>query len=61
MIISDNLSVIPHPSLQICMILSSFYFFRKNISCISDRKMNAAGRVNIIVLDKTGTLTEENL
>ena len=47
------------------MTFGSFYFHwnlsNKNISCISDKRMNASGRTNIIVLDKTGTLTEEGL
>jgi cation-transporting ATPase 13A2 len=63
--IFDNLTIILPPSLPICMTFTSFYFHynlnKKKISCISDHRMNAAGRVNIIVLDKTGTLTEEGL
>jgi magnesium-transporting ATPase (P-type) len=44
------------------MTFTTFYFHynlnKKKISCISDKRMNAAGRVNNIILDKTGTLTE---
>jgi cation-transporting ATPase 13A3/4/5 len=63
--ILDDLTIIIPPILPICMTFTSFYFHMnlniKNISCISDKRMNAAGRSNIIVLDKTGTLTEEGL
>ena len=61
----DDLTVVIPPILPICMTMTSFYFhinlMRKKISSISDIRMNAAGRMNIIILDKTGTLTEEGL
>jgi cation-transporting ATPase 13A2 len=61
----DYLTIIIPPILPLCMTFTTFYFHarlsRKNISCISEQRMNAAGRVNVIVLDKTGTLTEEGL
>jgi cation-transporting ATPase 13A2 len=61
----DLLTVIIPPILPICMTFTTFYFHynlgKKKISCISDKRMNAAGRVNNIILDKTGTLTEEGL
>lgn len=61
----DNITIIFPPSLPICMTFTSFYFHwnlsNKNISCIDDKRMSASGRTNIIVLDKTGTLTEEGL
>jgi magnesium-transporting ATPase (P-type) len=63
--IIDDLTVVIPPILPICMTFTSFYFhinlMRKNIFSISDIRMNAAGRMNIIILDKTGTLTEEGL
>jgi magnesium-transporting ATPase (P-type) len=63
--ILDLLTVIFPPSLPICMTFSAYYFHyslnKRGISCISDYRMNAAGRVNIVILDKTGTLTEEGL
>lgn len=34
---------------------------RKQIYCISPPRVNVSGRVNIMVLDKTGTLTEDGL
>jgi cation-transporting ATPase 13A2 len=59
------LTVILPPTLPISLTFTNFYFDlnlnRNNISCISEKRMNAAGKVNILVLDKTGTLTEEGL
>lgn len=61
----DTLTVIFPASLPITMTFTAFYFHynlnKQDISCISDSKLNAAGLVNIIILDKTGTLTEEGL
>jgi cation-transporting ATPase 13A3/4/5 len=61
----DSLTVILPPTLPISLTFTSFYFHlnlnRNLISCISEFRMTAAGRVNIFVLDKTGTLTEEGL
>jgi magnesium-transporting ATPase (P-type) len=61
----DNITIIFPPAMPICMTFTSFYFHwnlsNKNISCIDDKRMSASGRTNIIVLDKTGTLTEEGL
>ena len=63
--ILDCLTVILPPTLPICLTFTSFYFNftlkKKGISCISDEKMSAAGKVNVVVLDKTGTITEEGL
>ena len=59
------MTVIFTPALPISLIFTTFYFFwnldRNQISCLSEKRMNAAGKVNILVLDKTGTLTEEGL
>jgi magnesium-transporting ATPase (P-type) len=61
----DSLTIVLPPTLPISLTFTSFYFHlnlnRKFISCISDFRMTAAGRVNIFVLDKTGTLTEQGL
>lgn len=61
----DNLTVILPPSLPICLIIGSYFFnsrlIKKNITCIDDNRILSAGLVNIIILDKTGTLTEESL
>lgn len=60
-----NLVIIMPPTLPICTTFTSFYFQynlkKKRISCVEDSKMTIAGRINTIVLDKTGTLTEEGL
>ena len=59
------LTVIFPPTLPISLTFTTFYFHlnlnRNKISCLSEKRMNAAGKVNILVLDKTGTLTEEGL
>jgi len=61
----DMLTVIMPPTLHICMSLASFYYNeilrKKNITCLSEKRLNAAGKVNIVVLDKTGTLTTDGL
>jgi len=53
------------PSLPICISYTCFYFQyklgNKNIKCLSDLRIYSAGRVNILILDKTGTLTEDDL
>lgn len=53
------------PTLPICFIFICFYFQyklgNKNIKCLSDTRLYAAGRVNILILDKTGTLTEDEV
>lgn len=59
------MTVIFPPTLPISLSFTTFYFHlnlnRNKISCLSEKRMNAAGKVNILVLDKTGTLTEEGL
>ena len=51
------------PTYIIIIVFTSFYFQYKlnqgNIACTSEVRINAAGKINIIVLDKTGTLTED--
>ena len=51
------------PTFVIVIVFTSFYFQYKlnqsDISCTSALRLNAASKVNIVVLDKTGTLTEE--
>lgn len=63
--IIDLITVVIPPNLQICMSVTSIYFNeilkKKNITCLSEKRMTAAGKVNVIVLDKTGTLTEDGL
>jgi cation-transporting ATPase 13A2 len=59
------LTVVIPPSLYICIRYTSFYFtemlYKNNITCLSEKRLNAAGKVNTIVLDKTGTLTEDGI
>ncbi len=61
----DLLTLIIPPTLQICMNVASLYFNEilkmRDITCLSEKRLNAAGKVNIIVLDKTGTLTSDGL
>ncbi len=63
--IFDNITVVFPPTLPICLTFASFYFHwnlsKKKISCIDDRRMIASGKTSTILLDKTGTLTEEGL
>jgi len=53
------------PNILINVVFTTFYFQYKlgnsDISCTSELRINAAGKVNYLVLDKTGTLTEEGL
>ena len=64
-IILRTMTIIFTPTLPISLTFTTFYFYlnlnRNKISCLSEKRMNAAGKVNILVLDKTGTLTEEGL
>ena len=43
------------------MFFGIFRLQKKRIFCISDQKINEAGRVNVMCFDKTGTLTEDGL
>ena len=56
------LTIIIPPILYITLTLSSNKYKNslksQNIQCINKDKINAAGKANIICLDKTGTLTE---
>ena len=61
----DNISIIFPPSLIISIEFGRFYHCMKlrnhNIYSIFENKIELAGKVDIIVLDKTGTLTESTL
>lgn len=61
----DNITVVLPPTLPICISFSRLYFNKKlkekNISCVIEEKIDLAGQVDVIVLDKTGTLTESQL
>ena len=59
------ITILIPPSLPICFTFIVFYFQyklgNKNIKCLSDLRLYAAGRVNVLILDKTGTITEDDL
>jgi len=61
----DIFTIIVPPHLHICMSVISIYFndiLKLNqITCLSEKRINVAGKVNTIVLDKTGTLTTDRL
>jgi cation-transporting P-type ATPase 13A2 len=41
-----------------------YFWFRlkkKNITCLHPSKINTVGKINIVALDKTGTLTQDSL
>jgi len=61
----DLVTVIIPPGLHISMNVISVYFNEalkhKHITCLSEKRLNAAGKVNTVVLDKTGTLTTDGL
>ena len=60
-----NLSILFPPTLIFCINFGRFHFRKKledkNIQCMIDKKIDVAGRIETIILDKTGTLTESNL
>ena len=59
------LTIIISPCLSICInlccILFHFKLQKRGISCISNDKLLTSGRVDTVILDKTGTLIEEEL
>ena len=59
----DSLTIILPPALFISLSYSTFCYKnslkRRNIQCVDKDKITAAGKANIICLDKTGTLTED--
>ena len=61
----DNISIILPPILIISIEFGRFYHCMKlrnhNIYSIFEHKIELAGKIDIIVLDKTGTLTESTL
>lgn len=67
-IITESLSIfslpIP-PELPVAMSIGTIFALNKlktkGISCINSSCINIAGQVKIVVLDKTGTITEEGL
>lgn len=59
----DSLTIILPPTLFISLSYSTHCYKRslrrRKIKCVDKDKITAAGKANIIVLDKTGTLTED--
>ena len=64
-VIFRMLLIILPPILPISSTFTSFFFQynlrKKSINCVDDTKIPLSGQINTIVLDKTGTLTEEDL
>ena len=61
----DLVTIAVPPTLPAAMTIgTTFSLYRlkkKGIYCISPPRVNVSGRVNVMVLDKTGTLTEDGL
>ncbi len=61
----DTLFILFPPTLSISLTVGTFYYQyilkQKKISCSDELRLIAAGRVNKIIMDKTGTLTKEDL
>jgi cation-transporting ATPase 13A3/4/5 len=61
----DLVTIAVPPTLPAAMTIGTSFSLwrlrRKNIFCISPPRVNVSGRVNVMVLDKTGTLTEDGL
>ena len=53
------------PTLLLCINFGRIFYNRRlkerNISCVIEKKIDSTGLIDIIVLDKTGTLTESKL
>ena len=63
--ICEDFTIICSPIFTITFLFIQFYFNNnlksKDIFCLSDERLNLAGLINTIILDKTGTLTDEGL
>lgn len=61
----DLVTIAVPPTLPAAMTIGTTFSLwrlkKKLIYCISPPRMNVSGRVNVMVLDKTGTLTEDGL
>ena len=61
----DLITIAVPPILPAAMTIGTTFSLmrlrKKDIFCISPPRLNVSGRVNVMVLDKTGTLTEEGL
>ena len=63
--ILNNLTVIFPPTIILCINFGRIFYNarlkERNISCVIEKKIDTTGHIDIIVLDKTGTLTESQL
>ena len=63
--IFNNITIIFPPTIILCInfgrILYNHRLKERNISCVIEKKIDTTGHIDIIVLDKTGTLTESQL
>ena len=63
--IINNITLIFSPTLLLCFNFGRIYYNgrlkERNISCVIEKKIDSTGHIDIIVLDKTGTLTESKL
>ena len=63
--ILNNITLIFPPTLILCINFGRIFYNRRlkerNISCVIEKKIDSTGLIDIIVLDKTGTLTESKL
>jgi cation-transporting ATPase 13A2 len=61
----DLVTIAVPPTLPAAMTIGTTFSIwrlrKKGIFCISPPRVNVSGRVNVMVLDKTGTLTEDGL
>ena len=63
--ILNNIISIFSPTMILCINFGRIFYNRRlkerNISCVIEKKIDSTGLIDIIVLDKTGTLTESKL
>ena len=63
--IFNNITVIFPPTIILCVNYGRIFYNarlkERNISCVTEKKIDTTGHIDIIVLDKTGTLTESQL
>ena len=63
--ILNNITLIFPPTLFLCVNFGRIFYNgrlkERNISCVIEKKIDSTGHIDIIVLDKTGTLTESKL
>ena len=63
--ILNNITIIFPPTIILCINYGRIFYNarlkERNISCVIEKKIDSTGHIDIIVLDKTGTLTESQL